>query len=302
MNTTLSPLTDEDREYLTAQGYDPDAYMLLDLTVLENSYYNATATKNYSIPLVPGSDSSIYYYYMTTQILTKSELVCGSLIRVKTGYRYRPVGWEDYPNQSTSAQPDRVTAELTLVDETWWGDYNYRALNLESTTSFSAGTKIYKEEADNFRIYVPIVKRSELTEEDREYLTSLGLNPDEYKVLTPTYTLHGFYNSTGGSNMTTTGTYAPQYYCTNELFTRYDLTLGSVIRLTSGYKYRPEGWVALDEVNTSATRPGNVSDTCVTVDNAWWADWNYRAFSVQKGGAEITEADMTALRIYVKIS
>ena len=44
--------------------------------------------------------------------------------------------------------------------------------------------------------------------------------------------------------------------------------------------YRPEGWTALDAVNSSSTRPGNVTSNIVVVDNNWWGNWIYRAFNV----------------------
>ena len=121
------------------------------------------------------------------------------------------------------------------------------------------------------------------------------------------YTMHAYYNANGGyspaMNLTDTRL-GPQFLCTNEKITRYDITIGSVIRLTSDdYKYSPEGWIALNEKVESDDRPPRVSAEHTVVDAAWWGDWNYRAFNVQtKDASEITDAGQAALRIYVKIA
>ena len=154
-------------------------------------------------------------------------------------------------------------------------------------------------EGENFRIYVPVAKKTALTAEDVEYLTNLGLNADEYMVLDYTYTLGKCYDSRSKATMLSNS----KFLCTNEKFTRYDITLGSVIRITSGYQYRPEAWTALNAKTASEDRPAVVTDETVIVDMAWWGDWNYRAFNVQKtDSTTMTDSGATALRIYVKVA
>ena len=150
INPNLSELTDEDKEFLRANGYDPDKYMLLNLTITENAYYDSTSSSN---PFIRAEGHSLYYIYLTTQIFTKEELVNGTLIRVDEGYQYRPVGWEDYPSKSTIKKPGNVTEMLTVINDAWWGSYTHRAFNISSIISKQ---KIYLEERVNFRIYVPI--------------------------------------------------------------------------------------------------------------------------------------------------
>ena len=82
-----------------------------------------------------------------------------------------------------------------------------------------------------------------------------------------------------------------EFLATNEKFTRYDIPVGSVIRLNTTYRYRPEAWVTLDTLVASEDRPARVTAATTVVDAAWWANWGYRAFNVQTktSGTVMTE-------------
>ncbi len=144
---------------------------------------------------------------------------------------------------------------------------------------------------------------SALTEEDRTYLLSLGLNPDEYRVYDFDYTVKGYYNSTEGSHVNTShSTLSPKFIAT-EIFTKDVLTVGSVIRIESGYQYRPDGWTSLDALTAKADRPDNVTDETVIIDDAWWGIFSYRGFNISAtDNHKMTEGEQSALRIYVKIA
>ena len=300
-NTTLSPLTADDRDFLTENGLDPELYMLLDLEISENTFYNSTGS-NWSVPVKPNDSTSSdkYYEYLATQVFTRAELTVGSVIRINSGYKYRPDGWVSTAKTTSANRPKEISKSFTVIDSAWWADFEYRAFNVSSTTS---NKMIYENEGTALKIYVPIAKRAELGAADREYLTSLGLNPDEYRILDYTYTLAAYYNSSTGAskvNHNPDNSFNAQFLCT-EIFSRYDLTLGSLIRLsTSGLKYRPEGWTDLEENVTN--RPTNVSDTLVTVSAAWWSDFNYRAFNLSRDDkAPVGDSDAACFIIYVKI-
>ena len=90
----------------------------------------------------------------------------------------------------------------------------------------------------------------------------------------------GCYNSTEGSALAT-GTTTANMYVATQIFTREDLPNGTEKKIDRGYKYRPEGWVSLDQKNES--RPSTVYGwSTVTVDDEWWGDYNYRAFNISK--------------------
>ena len=142
-----------------------------------------------------------------------------------------------------------------------------------------------------------------LNDSDIAYLTSLGLNPDEYAVYDFSYTVRGYYNSTEGSHINTTHTTLSPKFIATEIFDRDVLTNGSVIHIASGYQYRPDGWTSLDTTTSKANRPGNVSTETVIIDDVWWSIFNYRGFNISAtDDHKLTAGEVVALRIYVKIS
>ena len=296
LNSTISSLTADDIAYLELLGYDPDDYMVLDFEWTENSYYNSTTGfGQYHDAEGKGQHDK----FLATQKFSREEIVCGSIIRLDEGYRYRPEAWVDLSTKNTSSKRPKVTTESTVVvDDAWWGDFNYRAFNLGKA---GEGT-LYMGEEDALKIYIPIVTRGELTADDRAYLESKGLNADEYKVLEiETSELNRFYNSSQDSNIKVGSGNVLNKFLTTEMFTKYDLTIGSVIRITTNdNKYRPEGWITLSTKNS--TRPTEVKTDFVMVDAAWWGAYNYRAFNIGVLSGTIEEADAASLRIYIKVS
>ncbi len=304
LGTTLSPLTDEDRAYLTSKGYDPDRFMLLDLTVTANAYYDSR--NDISGEMTVPTSGSTYKKFLGTQVFTRNELVVGSLIRVDAGYKYRPEGWAEGVKNTSSNRPAvylSAYSELVTVTVEWWGSFDYRGFNICKGTT-SANEDITLAEKDNFKIYIPVATKSELTAEDRAYLEGLGLNPNNYMALDYTYKMHSYYNASQKSAISTGNTALhKEFLATNEKFTRYDIPVGSVIRINTTYRYRPEAWITLDEKVASGDRPARVTTATTVVDAAWWADWGYRAFNVQtkSSGTVMTEAGANALRIYVPV-
>ncbi len=114
-------------------------------------------------------------------------------------------------------------------------------------------------------------------------------------------TANAFYNSTNGSTLTTSANSTSsnlKKFNATRIFQKYETPVGAIIAIDSGFQYRPEGWTALDATN--ATRLGNVTDSIVVIDEAWWGDYQYRAFNVGYiSGAEISAEQFGSLRIYI---
>jgi len=68
------------------------------------------------------------------------------------------------------------------------------------------------------------------------------------------------------------------FICT-KMFDRTTLPIGSVIEIDSGYQYRPDAWIG---TGVQPTRPGLVTIYRIVVDEAWWGDYDTRAFNVSK--------------------
>lgn len=94
-------------------------------------------------------------------------------------------------------------------------------------------------------------------------------------------------NPAGYENMVTTEittqTNQKYFWCTQK-FTKEDLPVGSLIVLSDGYSYRPEGWLE-SGANTSNSRPANTNENIIEITDAWWGSYTCRAFNVFKGTA-----------------
>ena len=127
-----------------------------------------------------------------------------------------------------------------------------------------------------------------------------GYDPGQYNALPLTIEQKAYYNSTGGSTLTcaangSTASNLVQFAAT-QIFGKGQIPNGSVIVLKEGFQYRPEGWKTLSTKNASSARPGNVTTSIVTVDDSWWAAWNFRAFNLAKSGnPPLTDAEQDEL-------
>ena len=120
-----------------------------------------------------------------------------------------------------------------------------------------------------------------------EILQYYGYELSNYNQLQISYTDFAYYNSSNSTYKSTMYTLDNSGwnnticdFVTTPLYTKEDLPNGTLIVQQTGNMYRPEGWTDLDVVNTSGTRPGNVTSNIVAVDDSWWGKWVYRAFNL----------------------
>ena len=294
-------MTDADKATLTKLGYNPDDYFVLDLKMTLHTYW--VSTSGGSLNTAATHKATNFAYFAGSARFDRSQLPVGTIITVADGYQYRPEGWISTALKTT-VRPGNVTDATVVVDAQWWGSYQYRAFNLSYVGS---ETNMTESDMDKLRIYIPeepaaFEKYSALTDADIATIKKAGYNPDDYQVLNIDPTLAAYYNSSNGSGMTngtnsTAGNLTK--FIATQIFTKEDMPKGTLLCLTYGYQYRPEGWT---ELNTkTATRPGNVTSSLVVVDDAWWGDFNYRAFNIayQGSATDVAYKDINALRIYV---
>lgn len=86
----------------------------------------------------------------TSVRFTEQDLPAGSVIVLEEGWRYRPEAWSE---EISFARPDNILQRYTVVDESWWDGYDYRAINLSKLTP----EPLTAEEAEQaIKIYIPI--------------------------------------------------------------------------------------------------------------------------------------------------
>ena len=119
-----------------------------------HAYYNST-DKTYKSSLISKSNSSASNIpnFAATKIFSKSDLPNGTVIVVDSGYQYRPEGWTslDAVNAS-SVRPANITTSMVVVDDAWWGSFNYRAFNLSKNPNSSMA----QADMVHLTIYVPV--------------------------------------------------------------------------------------------------------------------------------------------------
>lgn len=120
-----------------------------------------------------------------------------------------------------------------------------------------------------------------------EILQYNGYDPANYTEMKIEFTDFAYYNSSNSTYKSTMYTLENSSwnnticdFVTTPIYEKNDLPNGTLIVQRTGNMYRPEGWTALDAVNSSSTRPGNVTSNIVVIDNNWWGNWEYRAFNI----------------------
>lgn len=126
-----------------------------------------------------------------------------------------------------------------------------------------------------------IVLPEDCYESDRALASGLGVNLDNYTLLTYDYRENAYYYCTKGTDVTEPGSGAGTYrqnICTAKIFSKDEIPENSLIICDSGWQYRPELWVSLSA--KAAKRPAIVSDNIKLLDSAFWQDNKYFAFNI----------------------
>ncbi len=240
----------------TFTGKDPvNKYVLLQPTLTKCAYWNSN-NANYNTLIKDASNSPNFY---ATVRFTKEELPVGSIIVLSSGWKYRADGWVTDTKQSS--RPDATTASYTIVTDEWWGNYTIRGFNISKSTATDLSSTSASTIRNAFKIYVP-----EKTLENN------------YLRIYPQITMLGYWNSTAAAynKINTTANNSKYFACTPRL-TKEQLPVGSVILVTNGWQYRPEGWVT-DAKQSSRLDP--VSTMSVYCTSSWWGSYTLRAFNI----------------------
>lgn len=297
-------MTDADKAIISSLGYNPDDYLALDLEMTLHALY--TSTKTSDLLSAANSSNKTLPYYAASNIFSRDQIPSGSIISIADGYQYRADAWVGLNLKTPSNVQPGLSSQSIVVDDAWWGIFQYRAFVINAAT---AQTTLTEDDLDKIHVYIPkkvensFAKYSELTQDDIATLTAANLDPSKYQVLNLDITYAAYYNSkydpkllNGKLQLNSDAFFK---FAATQVFDKSDLPNGTVIAVKSGYQYRPEGWV--NALTSTAVRPDYVTASIVIVDNAWWGSFNYRAFNIAHEGEKpnIAFGDGNALRIYV---
>lgn len=279
-------------------------YEKLPFWYTKNAWYQSNASSKLQTTTSGGN----FNKFVATNIVSKGEIPNGSVVVTMGGdFGYRPEGWEN-ASTKTATRPDRVSEQVTEVTDAWWTSgsqtFTMRGFNLDKGTGNLSDTEL-EGVIESFAVYVP--KPTKAKPDPDAVFTTAGYKLEDYKKLELTYNKYAFYDSKNSGVIQNkenvpTATNLGQFVATG-IIDKANIPNGSVLVVCDGYQYRPEGWQVNGEKNT-ADRPGNVTTATVVVDDAWWGNFNYRAFNLAYAGnpgIPVTEMDhvIASFAIYV---
>ena len=163
---------DNTDDALIKAGYDLSQYEKLDLSMAYQTYWNSDHTNTMPTGLNMPSSSSDFptrlnsknetaTKWSATRIFRKAEIPNGSLIVAVKGCQYIPDAWLalDVTNGGSNRRPKTVQARnadsIVVVDDNWWGDFNYRGFDIARVDSPVLSASQHYELGERFGIYVP---------------------------------------------------------------------------------------------------------------------------------------------------
>ncbi len=163
---------DNTDDALIKAGYDLSQYEKLDLSMAYQTYWNSDHTNTMPTGLNMPSSSSDFptrlnsknetaTKWSATRIFRKAEIPNGSLIVAVKGCQYIPDAWLalDVTNGGSNRRPKTVQARnedsIVVVDDNWWGDFNYRGFDIAQVDSPVLSASQHYELGERFGIYVP---------------------------------------------------------------------------------------------------------------------------------------------------
>lgn len=136
-------------------------YVLLHWEPTGCAYWNSRNTAGLSTTLISQANSTasnLCYFVGSSAMFIRDDIPPGSIIEVDAGFQYRPEGWISLATHET--RPAAVTARRVVVDEAWWGNYQYRAFNVSFEGSKTDVRGREDEVINAFRIYIPLNETS----------------------------------------------------------------------------------------------------------------------------------------------
>ena len=270
MNAINNPWGVTESKYDLEPRLGLEYYRELALEWTPLGYWLSTATNGNHDKIISDGSANANKYYASSVRFTRETLPVGSVIVLGDGWVYRPDAWTDEERLTTN-RPNIVYTKVVIITEEWWADYKYRAFNLSKENESSLVNVTEQEIANAFKIYLP------------------DPSLDKYYSVDMQWTSLGYWNSQDSNNyanIITSASNSKTYYA-SMMFTRETLPVGSVIMLKSGWQYRPEAWTDLGKAMSS--RPAVVTTQRIVITEAWWKNYEYRAFNISKQDASSLE-------------
>ena len=123
---------------------DFSKYIQINWEPKAHSYWHSAGDINQT----PGTAET----FVASKIFNRDDIPTGSILQVDEGYKYRPEAWLTNTSTNTNPRPDVVSVPTVLINDGWWGSYNYRAFNVSKSNDTNISTD---EATQHFRVYLP---------------------------------------------------------------------------------------------------------------------------------------------------
>lgn len=136
---------------------DNNTYTEINWEPTPNAYWHSTNTGiGAQLSTPENSSATNHRFFIGSKLFSRADLPIGSIIKIDDGYQYRPDGYLSInPPQPGATRPANVTKNEVVVDEAWWGDYQYRGFNIAVEGGNTDITANWQDVASHFRILVP---------------------------------------------------------------------------------------------------------------------------------------------------
>lgn len=115
--------------------------------------------------------------YYTTELFTKDTLPVGSVIEINEGWLYRAEYWVNSAKVGTRG--NMVGTYRILVTDEFWDGISERAFNISTVDKTKLTTGDFDTVAEAFKIYVPVAKEEQKTEQEVVFIPGIGEVPLE---------------------------------------------------------------------------------------------------------------------------
>ncbi len=252
------------------------------------------------------TDSNSKYFWCTLRY-NKTHLPVGSVIHLGSGYKFRMEGYlssgestargREYYYGKTNSDSAWTGKYLTITDS-HWKDKKLLAFNVSSSTDETDITGLSRSTMDkNFKIYYCVGSGN---------LESFS----KYVRLKYTYEKQKYWYCTDKDywkdGCTTSQESNAKSFLRTPKYTESDLPAGTIIYVSSDWKWRSDCWTDLNARYTG-TRPPESNEVYTRLSDAFWRDQPYRAFNISTNGeanlANYSDSTIREnFRIYVPIS
>ncbi|VEU83300.1 DUF4886 domain-containing protein [Acholeplasma hippikon] len=222
-------------------------------------YYVSTDSYN-----IYTNASNTKYFTTHDYILSKENLPVGSVLMIEDGYHYRVNYFKAIEGPTTgNVRSDNLTAPVVVIDEAWWGDFNYVAFNVAHRGSSTDITNTFQTVASKMKIYAA---------------PNATLPPRPHIDMPLTF-VSGYWND-NATQITNNGGSFDKGFAASNVLSKASLEMYEKVTIATGYKVRVvffeyDGYGGYKVLYRTA----NVQGT-IMLDELFWEDYLYMGFNI----------------------